>query len=114
MQAQTSLTVIKIIHTIIWLFFNFVLFYLFFAVLNNYIDKWIWVGLSLIFLEGMILAFFKNKCPLTIIARKYSDSTKDNFDIYLPEWLARHNKQVYITFLVVIIALLVIRLLTNK
>lgn len=38
---------------------------------------------------------FDSKCPLTLIARKYSRSTKDNFDIFLPEWLARHNKLIF-------------------
>jgi len=37
------------------------------------------------------------KCPLTLIARKYSNSTKDNFDIYLPLLIARYNKQIFTT-----------------
>ena len=34
------------------------------------------------------------------MARKYSDSTKANFDIYLPEWLAKYNKEIYTTIVV--------------
>lgn len=30
-----------------------------------------------------------------MVARRYSDSQRANFDIYLPEWLARHNKTIY-------------------
>ncbi|MBK9273621.1 MAG: hypothetical protein IPM49_03670 [Flavobacteriales bacterium] len=30
-----------------------------------------------------------------VVARRYSDSQRANFDIYLPEWLARHNKTIY-------------------
>ena len=114
MKAHTSLTITKIVHTLIWIFFNIVIFYLFFAVLYNKIDKWIWIGFSLISLEGIVLVYFKNKCPLTLVARKYSDSIKDNFDIYLPEWLARYNKLIYVSFLAVIVLLLIYRLLTNK
>jgi hypothetical protein len=114
MKVHTSLTITKIVHTLVWTFFNIVIFYLFFAVLYNQIDKWIWIGFSLISLEGIVLVCFKNKCPLTLVARKYSDSTKDNFDIYLPEWLARYNKLIYISFLAVIVLLLIYRLLTNK
>jgi len=84
-----KLTRIKLIHTLIWIFFNVVIFYLAYAVIVGDIDKWVWIGLGLFAIEGLILVLFKMKCPLTIIARKYSDSTKDNFDIYLPNWLAR-------------------------
>lgn len=45
-------------------------------------------------MEGITLLIFKFFCPLTILAQKYSNSTKDNFDIYLPNWLARHNKKI--------------------
>ncbi|MES1223635.1 MAG: hypothetical protein ABUT20_49525, partial [Bacteroidota bacterium] len=74
------LVLIKIVHTIVWVFFNVVIFYLFFAVVTNKIDKWVWIGLGLFVLEGIVLLVFKNFCPLTIIARRYSDSSKNNFD----------------------------------
>jgi len=56
-------------------------------------------------LEGITLLLFKLSCPLTLPARFYSTSTRDNFDIYLPNWLARHTKRIY-TALLVLIALL--------
>jgi hypothetical protein len=56
------------------------------------------------------LLSFKNMCPLTIVARHYSDSTKENFDIYLPNWLAKHNKVLYTCFLGIIIVILIYRL----
>lgn len=91
---KNKLTLIKIIHTLIWLFFNFVIFYMLYAVIADKLDNWLWIGFALIILEGIVLLLFKFYCPLTIIARKYSDSTKDNFDIYLPNWLARHNQSI--------------------
>jgi hypothetical protein len=42
-------------------------------------------------------------CPLTLVARQYSDSTKDNFDIYLPNWLAKYNKLIYTTIFILIV-----------
>jgi hypothetical protein len=89
------LTLIKIIHTIIWLFFNVVIFYLLYAVIINKIDMWVWICIGLVALEVITLLAFKWFCPLTVWARKYSDSTKNNFDIYLPEWLAKYNKLIY-------------------
>jgi hypothetical protein len=29
------------------------------------------------------------------VAARYTDDRQDNFDIYLPLWLARYNKQVF-------------------
>jgi len=106
-----TLVLIKIIHTLIWVFFNVVIGYLLYAVIFDKIDSWVWIGLGLIFIEGLVLLIFKMKCPLTIVARKYSDSTKDNFDIYLPNWLARYNKEIYTTILMVILAILVYRMI---
>ena len=110
---MSKLTIIKIIHTIIWIFFNVVLFYMIYAVIINNIDKYVWMGIALFSLEVIVLLFFKNNCPLTIIARKYSDSTKDNFDIYLPNWLARNNKMIYSALLLIFICGLIYRLILN-
>lgn len=110
---MNKLVLIKIIHTVIWIFFNVVLFYMFYAVIINKIDKWVWICIGLILMEGLVLMVFKTMCPITIIARKYSDSTKDNFDIFLPNWLARHNKLIYTTFFIFILLLLFYRMLTT-
>lgn len=110
MTHQTKLILVKIIHTLIWLFFNVVLFYMAYAVNVNKIDKFVWIGIGLIVLEGVVLLIFNKVCPLTIVARRYSDSTKDNFDIYLPNWLAKHNKLIYTTLFVLIICGLMYRI----
>jgi hypothetical protein len=47
-------------------------------------------------------------CPLTVIARKYSDSTKANFDIFLPNWLAKYNKLIYTSIFGVAVLILCI------
>jgi hypothetical protein len=82
-----------------------------YAVIINKFDLWLWIGYGLFALEGITLLAFKFFCPLTILARKYSDSSKENFDIYLPRWLARHNKVIYTSILGVIVLLHVMQLL---
>lgn len=111
MHSKTKLTIIKTIHTFIWIFFNVVIFYMLYAVLTNKFDKWLWIGYGLVALEGTTLLVFKFFCPLTIMARKYSDSQKDNFDIYLPNWLAKYTKLIYTSILLIIVFLTVFRLL---
>jgi hypothetical protein len=111
MTAQDKLTLIKTIHTAIWIFFNVVIFYMLYAALANKIDRWLWIGYGLIVLEAIVLLAFKWYCPLTVWARRYSDSTEANFDIYLPNWLAKYNKLIYTGIMVVIIVLTVVRLM---
>ncbi len=94
MHISTKLIVVKFIHTLIWVFFNIVIFYMLYAVIQNKLDIWLWIGYGLIFLEGLTLLVFKFFCPLTLIARRYSDSQEDNFDIYLPNWLAKNTKLI--------------------
>lgn len=106
-----NLVILKIVHTLIWIFFNLVLFYLAYAAITNSIDIWVWIGIGLIVCEGIVLLVFGNMCPLTVMARKYSDSAKDNFDIYLPNWLAKYNKLIYTSFFVAICILLALRML---
>ena len=113
MQNEIKLTLIKSIHTLIWLFFNGVLFYMAYAVILNKINKFVWLGIGCIVIEWIVLLIFRWQCPFTILARKYSGSGKENFDIYLPNWLAKYNKAIYITIFVIIISGLIFRII-NK
>jgi NhaP-type Na+/H+ or K+/H+ antiporter len=113
MNDHAKLILIKSVHTLIWIFFNVVIFYMLYAAITNKIDLWLWVGYGLIFLEGLILLAFRSYCPLTLIARNYSDSPKDNFDIYLPNWLAKNNKLIYTLILFVIILITSYQLIKN-
>ena len=113
MTNDFKLVLIKTLHTVIWVFFNVVIFYLLYAVVVNKIDKWVWICISLIVLEGITLLVFKSLCPVTIIARKYSNSNQDNFDIYLPNWLARNNKKIYTFIVLIAISILIYRCAMN-
>jgi hypothetical protein len=78
----------------------------------NTVTIYTWIGIGLIIGEGMILLIFKMSCPLTVLARNYSDSQKDNFDIFLPNWLAKHNKLIFTSIFLVGLAVVVYRTLT--
>ena len=111
MTSSTKLILVKLLHTVIWIFFNVVIFYLLYAVIVNKIDKWVWICLGLIFCEVLTLVVFKKMCPVTLVARRYSDSQKANFDIYLPEWLAKYNKEIYTVIVIICLILLIWRLI---
>jgi len=42
-----------------------------------------------------VLLLNGGRCPLTPVAARYTTDRRANFDIFLPEWLARHNKALF-------------------
>jgi hypothetical protein len=110
MTGSNKLVLIKLLHTAIWVFFNVVIFYLLYAVIANKIDQRVWICLALIAGEGMALLLFKMACPITVVARRYSNSARENFDIYLPNWLAKHNKLIYTGIVLIAVLILLYRL----
>lgn len=110
MSGQGRLVLIKVVHTVIWVVLSAVIYYLLYAVIADRIDRWFWWGLGLVGLEIVTLLVFRMSCPLTVVARRYSDSQRANFDIYLPEWLARHNKTIYSVIMGMVLVGLVWRL----
>jgi len=49
----------------------------------------------IVFIEVLILLANRWRCPLTSVAARFTEQRRDNFDIYLPEWLARHNQRIF-------------------
>jgi hypothetical protein len=61
--------------------------------------------------EVVVLWRHRWRCPLTAVAARYTDDRRVNFDIYLPEWLARYNKQIFGPLYAAGVAYLVMRYL---
>lgn len=99
------LQAIKFIHTIIWAIMataNFSAFY--FALIGRF-DLWFWVPASLIIGESIVILFNRWHCPITDIAGKYTTDRRPNFDIYLPEWLAKYNVRLFTVLILIEIAI---------
>jgi hypothetical protein len=92
--AQVMLKLIRLLHTIVWALFAGTIIAL--PVLA-WAGRFDWaLGLtSLVTVECMVLVANRWRCPLTSIAAKYTADRRDNFDICLPAWLARYNKQLF-------------------
>jgi len=90
---------IKLLHTAIWAFF---------AASILAIPVFTWRGelgiavslVAVVAIEVLVLAFNGMRCPLTDVAARHTAERQDNFDIFLPVWLARHNKAVFGTLYV--------------
>ena len=70
-------------------------FYLCMLRITNTIDWRTKSSVILVGIEVAVLLFNKWTCPLTPLAKKYTSNRNPNFDIYLPEWLAKHNKFIF-------------------
>ena len=89
-----ALKSIKVVHTIVWAFFASCIFAISaFAWRGDYTRAAWFIGI--VFVEVVVLALNRMRCPLTPLAARYTQDRRDNFDIYLPEWLARHNKLIF-------------------
>src|SRR5690348_2874265 len=106
------LRAIRVAHTLIWaVLAASVLAIPVTALFNSF--EWAIALSSLVLLECGILAWNGGRCPLTDWAARYTESRADNFDIYLPNWLARHNKSIFGALFLVGEAILAFRWMTK-
>lgn len=102
------LRAIKFLHTLVWAGFAGCIVAIPVLVLQERFR--LATLLALIVLgEVVVLAINRWRCPLTPIAARYTEDRRANFDIYLPEWLARYNKQIFGPLYVAGVVLLVVR-----
>lgn len=99
MQPSTALHIVKLAHTLIWaVLATCVLAIPVTAHLGRPGTAAILIGIVLA--EVLVLLLNRWRCPLTDVAARYTNARGDNFDIYLPAWLARHNKTLFGTLFV--------------
>ena len=99
MRRKVSLVLVRLLHTAVWAIFAGLIMALpFVALLGHYRLA---AGFSAAIVgEVGILAACGWRCPLTAVAARYTEDRDDNFDIYLPRWLARYNKEIFGTLFV--------------
>jgi len=94
-----TLRTIKLVHTVIWAFFaGCILAIPLFAHRGELVVAVALV--AVVAVEVLVLAFNGMRCPLTDVAARRTAERQDNFDIFLPAWLARHNKAIFGTLYV--------------
>lgn len=94
------LVVIKLLHTAVWAVLAGCILALPMTALLRHFD-WAIILTFIIVAECGVLALNKGRCPLTNLAARFTEDRADNFDIYLPNWVARHNKAIFGTLFVV-------------
>ena len=96
---ERALVAVRLLHTAIWAFFAACILALpVFGWVRRF--DWALAATVLILGECAVLAMNRGRCPLTGVAARYTARRADNFDIYLPQWLARNNKQIFGTLFI--------------
>lgn len=110
--AGTKLRAVKAVHTAAWAFFaSAVLLIPVAAIMDAWRVTWFLIGTVTV--ECLILVGNGMRCPLTPLAARYTEDRADNFDIYLPLWLARYNKHIFGTLFVAGILFSIVRRLVR-
>ncbi|KIZ47332.1 MULTISPECIES: hypothetical protein [Rhodopseudomonas] len=89
-----ALTTIRALHTAIWGFFASSIVAIPIATQLGELTAALWMSLF-VWGEVIVLLVNRMRCPLTALAACYTEDRADNFDIFLPRWLARHNKLIF-------------------
>jgi hypothetical protein len=105
---ERRLLAVKIVHTVVWAFFAG-------CILAIPVVAWrgdvgtAGVLCGIVLIEVLVVIVSGWRCPLTPIAARYTTDRRDNFDIFLPEWLARHNKSIFGTLYAVGLIVVMVR-----
>ena len=89
-----NLRTIKVVHTIVWAFFASCILAIPLVSLRGEHRAAAWLS-GIVMIEVIVLALNRWHCPLTPVAARFTDDRRDNFDIYLPLWLATYNKRIF-------------------
>lgn len=105
---DVRLRVIKTVHTLAWAFFAACIAAIPILAWARRFDLAL-VFIGIVTVEVVVIIVNGWRCPLTAVAARYTDDRRPNFDIYLPEWLARYNKEIFGTLFGAGIVLTIVR-----
>ena len=89
-----ALVGVRLAHTVVWAFFAGCIVAIPLAAWwREFV--WMFALTGLVLVECLLLAVNGGRCPITDLAGRYTDDRVENFDIYLPLWLARWNKEIF-------------------
>jgi hypothetical protein len=94
MRSDLALVIVKMAHTAVWLFFVGCIMALPVAAVAGRHGVAAWLA-ALAVVEAAVLVANCWRFPLTGVAARDADDRRDSFDIYLPVWLAQHNKAIF-------------------
>jgi hypothetical protein len=91
---SAALKAIKAAHTVVWTFFAGCTLAIPFASWRDEHRAAAWLA-AIVLVEAIVLLLNRWRCPLSSVAERYTADRRATFDIYLPEWFAKHNKSIF-------------------
>lgn len=93
-MGVSALRAIKLVHTVVWALFAGCILALPVVAWSGHFRAAL-VLIAVVLVEVLVLLLNRFSCPLTGVAARYTEDRRPNFDIYLPLWVARYNKQIF-------------------
>lgn len=107
MQKSQALTLIRTLHTTIYLVMVAAIAVIWHAALTGRFGPPLWTALALLAIESAVFLGNGRRCPLTALAVRYGAEKGYAFDTFLPERATRYTFRVFGTLMVLgLIALL--------
>ena len=94
MRPIIALRIVKTVHTVAWAFFVACILAIPYLAWQRRFAG-VLVASGFLLAEIAVLALNAMRCPLTAVAARYTSDRKANFDIYIPELVARYNKEIF-------------------
>ena len=109
---RRTIFLIKLLHSLIYLFMSACIGYLYVAALTRSYDWKLGGAIGAIAVELVALLLSGRRCPLTLLALRLGDETGDDLiaDLLLPEWAVRRTVPACTLFVVAGAILLVVSL----
>jgi cell division protein FtsW (lipid II flippase) len=95
LKKSHALSLVRWIHTLIYLVMVAAIALLLFAGITGYRGAGLWISLGLLAIETIVFVGNGLKCPLTAIAVRYGAEKGYAFDTVLPERFTRYTFRVF-------------------
>jgi hypothetical protein len=109
MQHAQRLTIVRAVHTAIYVVMAASTLLLVYAGLTGWQGRLLWVALGLLAIESVVFLGNGVTCPLTSLAVRYGAEKGYAFDTFLPERATRYTFRFFGSLMVIGVVLLALR-----
>ncbi len=99
-RGGAALTVIKLVHTLVWFSIESCMVYVLWAGITRQSDRRAGSAAAVVAGESLVFAANGFRCPLTQIAERAGAERGSVTDIYLPRWFAHNLPAIHVPLIV--------------
>ncbi|MDR3740043.1 MAG: glycosyltransferase family 2 protein [Terracidiphilus sp.] len=99
LRRVQKLVMLKLAHTAVWAIFALAILAIPILGALGHFRAALWLA-AIVLCECLTLSLNRWRCPISNVADRLTEDRSPNYDIYLPEWLARWNKEIFGTLFV--------------